>query len=529
MLSAVRRLIVAALHLFTAALCVAPALAQSPQEAPVRIARPQLVIPGRVEAPVTLESVSIRAEVHGRFALTEVELTFRNPNRRILEGELQFPLPEAQSVTGFAMDVDGKLRDAVPVDKARGQAVFEEITRGRIDPGLLEATQGNNFKLRVYPIPAAGVKRVVLRYGGPLAEHASRLAYVLPLDYAERVGSFSLELRVSGAAGTPQVAASALGALALAREDGQLVARMERSEFAGRGLLRLDFVPASGPRIHTQVFDGHTYFHAELPLTATVAPRELPKVVGLAWDSSGSGAARDHGREFALLDVYFRRLRDGEVRLTRLRDAAEPVQRFRISNGDWRALRAALEATAYDGATNLGAFIRARSGRSRPRRKAGSRTAVDEGGADRRARVERRHAANGERHDPVAALAAGCAVRCAAAQRGGGESLPRVPRGAPEPPEQHGVLPRRRRRFFRQRPNRACVARALQSRGDGPREPAHPARARPAPAAGGRGPARDPGLAQGGGIESRGAAVLARPRARLRRRPAVPEGDRHAL
>lgn len=33
------------------------------------------------------------------------------------------------------------------------------------------------------------------------------------------------------------------------------------------------------------------------------------------------------------------------------------MQRFRVANGDWRALRVALEATAYDGATNLGAFV----------------------------------------------------------------------------------------------------------------------------------------------------------------------------
>lgn len=161
---AARLLVIAVLYVFAAMLWAAPALAQSP-EPPVRIARPQLAIPARVEAPIALESVSIRAEVHGRFALTEVELAFRNPNRRILEGELQFPLPEGQSMTGFAMDVDGKLRDAVPVDKARGQAVFEEITRGRIDPGLLEATQGNNFKLRVYPIarPRCGSHACAMR------------------------------------------------------------------------------------------------------------------------------------------------------------------------------------------------------------------------------------------------------------------------------------------------------------------------------------------------------------------------------
>jgi tetratricopeptide (TPR) repeat protein len=48
---------------------------------------------------------------------------------------------------------------------------------------------------------------------------------------------------------------------------------------------------------------------------------------------------------------------NGEVRLTRIRDTADAAQTFEIVDGNWRALRAALEATAYDGATNLGAFV----------------------------------------------------------------------------------------------------------------------------------------------------------------------------
>src|SRR5262249_51207288 len=207
----------------------------------------------------------IRAEVQGRYALTEVELTFRNPNNRVLEGELQFPLPDGQTVIGFALDVEGRMRDAVPVDKARGQAVFEDITRGRVDPGLLEATQGNNYKLRVYPIPAAGTRSVMLRYAGPLAERGGRVAYVLPLDYAPRVGAFSLDLRV-GAAAAPEIVAAALGTVTPVRQDELYVVRAARSDFAGHGALEIHFAPASGPRVHTQVFDGHTYFHAELPL-----------------------------------------------------------------------------------------------------------------------------------------------------------------------------------------------------------------------------------------------------------------------
>jgi hypothetical protein len=318
---------------------------------------PRLVIPVRTDLPVQLQSVRIRGEVSGRLALTELEMTFFNPNARILEGELQFPLLDGQSVASFAMDVNGAMREAVPVEKSKGQAVFEEVIRGRIDPGLLEVTQGNNFKLRVYPIPASGTKRVVLRVSETLSERNGRVIYRLPIEYAERVGMFTLDVSVNNASKAPQVASSAFGPLVFNRSGDGFRAQTTRGDFAGRGVLDVEIAATRNPQITTQLFDGKTYFHVDVPLAAIEVPRAIPNLIGLLWDSSGSGATRDHARELALLDAYFRKMGNGEVRLTRIRDTAEPVQRFAIVNGNWRELREALKATAYDGATNLGAFV----------------------------------------------------------------------------------------------------------------------------------------------------------------------------
>jgi hypothetical protein len=138
---------------------------------------PALVIASPGERPVALRAVAVRTEISGSLALTSVELTFFNPNRRQLEGELQFPLQDGQNVVGMAMDIDGHLRDAVPVDKARGQAVFEDVTRARIDPALLSVTQGNNYKLRVYPILPQRDKVVVLRYMETLSARGGKQLY----------------------------------------------------------------------------------------------------------------------------------------------------------------------------------------------------------------------------------------------------------------------------------------------------------------------------------------------------------------
>jgi Ca-activated chloride channel family protein len=328
---------------------------------PVRIAppmppRPQLVLTARAESPIQLQSVRVTAEVNGTLALTSVDMTFFNPNRRILEGELQFPVLDGQSVESFAMDVDGKLREAVPVEKAKGQAVFEDIIRGRIDPGLLEATQGNNFKLRVYPIPAQGTKRVVIRIAETLAERDGGAVLRLPLDFGDRVGTFTLDVTSRGGQ-PPLITRGDPSLLKFSPSGDAFRARAERTDFADGGVLQIEIPASAGTTVITQRLEGKTYFHASVPVQAVEAPREIAKIVGLVWDSSGSGATRDHAREFALLDAYFKKLGSGEVRLTRVRDRAEVVASYRVNNGDWSALRGTLESTSYDGATNLGAFV----------------------------------------------------------------------------------------------------------------------------------------------------------------------------
>jgi len=300
--------------------------AQQPIAPP--ILTPQLVVAGGAEQPVRLRALRIDAEIAGSVAQTRIEMTFFNPNRRILEGELQFPLLDGQAITGFALDIDGRLRDAVPVAKARGQAVFEDITRVRVDPGLLQATQGNNFKLRVYPLPPGGTRTVVIRYSESLAG-----LYRVPVEYTD-LESFSLRVRAGE----------------------RSLAQVERKSFTSQGMLEVAVPSPRDALVHTQELGGRTYFYAEVPVSTDKAPRRAPRVVALAWDSSASGAARDHSREFALLGAYLRWMKAGEVILVRLRDVAEPPERFTIADGDWRALRRALEATVYDGATNLAAY-----------------------------------------------------------------------------------------------------------------------------------------------------------------------------
>ncbi|WP_313051017.1 VIT domain-containing protein [Stenotrophomonas cyclobalanopsidis] len=319
-----------------------PVDAQSPRHARPQSGTPLLIAPA-AEQPIQLREARIEGEVQAGIAQTRITLEFHNPNSRVLEGELQFPLGDGQQISGFALDINGELREAVPVPKDRGRQVFEEIARRGVDPGLLEQTAGNQFRLRVYPLPAGGSRRVQLVVREPLAFANKGWQWALPLQFAAGAASVKLDLQAAGAATT--------GKAPFALQGGQL-------HWQGRGAqlpAQLQWTLPAVRQSQVQVAkwqDGH-YLLAQLPVSADRAPRTVPSDVGLLWDGSGSAGQRDRTREFALLDRYFAAMGEGNVVLTVLRDRPEAERRFRIRKGDWSALRQALQQVRPDGASAL--------------------------------------------------------------------------------------------------------------------------------------------------------------------------------
>src|SRR5512135_2608720 len=180
--------------LVAVAICVAP-LAGGQTRPPALLVQP----PGQQSSqPVELQKLEIDTRIHGFLAETALTMTFRNPHSRPLEGQRVFPLPDGATVSGYALDVNGALVDGVAIEKERAQVVFEKEVRRGVDPGLVEWTQGNNFRTRVYPIPARGRRTVSVRFVQELAATAQGPVYRLPLTFKESLGEFRLVLDVGG-------------------------------------------------------------------------------------------------------------------------------------------------------------------------------------------------------------------------------------------------------------------------------------------------------------------------------------------
>ncbi|PTT85226.1 hypothetical protein DBR42_14480, partial [Pelomonas sp. HMWF004] len=131
---------------------------------------------------------------------------------------------------------------------------------------------------------------------------------------------------------------------------------MQRRDWQPREALALSWAAAGGDSVVVQAHDGRAYAYAEIAAADTRADTRLPRELNIVWDASGSGATRDHAREFALLDALFAASRDLRVRLVVARDAAEPAQTFDVRGGDWLALRRVLEKLPYDGASSPAAW-----------------------------------------------------------------------------------------------------------------------------------------------------------------------------
>ncbi|WP_315388572.1 VIT domain-containing protein [uncultured Stenotrophomonas sp.] len=315
-----------------------------------QMAGPVLKVAG-AEQPVLLEQARIDSHVAGGLGETRIELVFRNPNRRVLEGSLEFPLAEGQKVTGFALDIGGALRDAVPVPKAQGRQVFEAIERRGVDPGLLEQTAGNQFRLRIYPIPALGTRRVVITLREALPVEAKGLRWTLPLQFAREAQSVQLNVDAAGS-GVP--VANGRAPVALALREGAWQAHWQGRGTALPAQLGWTLPLPRGVDAVRGTFDGEQYVMVQVPVPVQAQARALPRRVGLLWDASGSARHRDTAAELAVLDRYFASIGNGEVQLTVLRDRAEPTRRFEVRQGDWNALRRHLEALPRDGASALG-------------------------------------------------------------------------------------------------------------------------------------------------------------------------------
>ncbi|MEP6612983.1 MAG: VIT domain-containing protein, partial [Mucilaginibacter sp.] len=314
---------------------------------------PQLTVDGKTNNGVKLQELKIDVAVYGNISRTTWQMTFYNSTSRILEGTLLFPLKDGVSVSRYALDINGKMREAVPVDRGKGTAVFEAVERRRIDPGLLEKVEGNTFRTRIYPINPGRTRTVIIGYEEeiPLAADGN-LKFTLPLNIKDTVAKFSLNASVIQSAETP---VSDGDDLKFDNRHNTWSAAIDKSNYEPNHSLSFSIPkPKDASEVMIQAQGNKYYYFINTMLQAQVISKPPPPHIGLLWDASLSGTNRDSKKEFAMLDAYFKKISNTEVTLVTFSNAILNTKTYAIVNGNWDGLKAGLEHVTYDGATDFG-------------------------------------------------------------------------------------------------------------------------------------------------------------------------------
>ena len=300
------------------------------------------------EDKLGITSLDIKVEVVGNIATTTYDMVFYNPTNTVLEGELNFPLGEGQDVSRLALDVNGKLREAVVVEKEQGRVAFEAVVRRGVDPILLEKGTGNNYKARIYPIFAKKHKRIVLAHEQELILSDGAHYFQLPLGFKKNLDHFSFTMNVFDQKLQPSLDKGSLEDFKFSTVNKNYYAKFEKENYTPSNALTIK-IPQE---INNKTIVSEDYFYIYKKLNAEKRLRKKSKTITLFWDVSLSMENRDLEKEISFLNNYIKHLKNVNVKLISFSNTIIKDKMFKIEDGNWEDLKMELANSIYDGGTS---------------------------------------------------------------------------------------------------------------------------------------------------------------------------------
>src|SRR5437773_7910620 len=146
---------------------------------------------------LVLKELYMRTFIQGMLSLTELDLRFRNPKARRIEGRFSCTLPSNAAISRFAKEVNGQLMEGEVVERLRANQVYEQFLHQMRDPALLEQDQGNRFSARIFPIEANAPVRILFSYSQLLPMRDGARTYSFPLRGLPRVNKLTFRAFVT--------------------------------------------------------------------------------------------------------------------------------------------------------------------------------------------------------------------------------------------------------------------------------------------------------------------------------------------
>ncbi len=328
--------------------------------------------PGTASRPLEISKQSVRVVIRDGLAETEVDQTFANAGGRQVEGWYWFTLPERSIVTSFALETNGVLVEGEVIEKREAAARYVAAVRAAQDPALLEWVDGKSYRARIYPVPASGTRRVVLRYLELLPTDGATVRYAYPMGSSDPVEIGELSLSVDLGDEGRKMAISTLADAVV--EDGGRRVTMRRSGYAPRADFQLEAKLATPKKPLSMARfspgdDRADYVMARyVPDANWLELKEIPADVVVVVDTSASGDEAARQQKAGVAEAILRALGPSEhfalLAVDAATEALYPADGLAEAKDDEvsKALTRLAEH-ASGGATDLGSFFDGALGR----------------------------------------------------------------------------------------------------------------------------------------------------------------------
>lgn len=304
---------------------------------------------------VILQKLNLQTTVFGNHATHTWTMIFKNTSGIAQEVNLTFPLPEKANITAYSIDINGKMRKAVPVEKHKATQVLEAIENRNVDPGLLERTDGNNFKTRIFPVSPNQTRTISIEYDEELSMNQGKLSLVLPFSYSKPVKEMHVDVRFVKATSKPVIDDKLNNFVEFYPQGNDFVASADLKEIVPSRPVTISIEQANeSEQVMTEFYKGSNYFVVNKFTEGEKRIKASPTKIVILWDNSLSGLDRDIQKELSLLDAYISSLKNIDISLVFFNQSIDAIQQFQIRNGNWKNLKSELLKVTYDGGTQFG-------------------------------------------------------------------------------------------------------------------------------------------------------------------------------
>lgn len=136
--------------------------------------------------PLPLKAMEISARIDGLVAHTVLTQSFVNTIGQPLEATYIFPLPDRAAVTGFRMEVAGRIVDGVIKERGEARRTYEQAIQSGHRAAITEEERPGVFTLRAGNIMPGETAKIRLTLTGPLPYDEGEVTYRFPLVVAPR-------------------------------------------------------------------------------------------------------------------------------------------------------------------------------------------------------------------------------------------------------------------------------------------------------------------------------------------------------